>query len=748
MDAPKSNPLVPAAPSPATPVPPLSPDKSAPLKLEDIKKAPKEGAKSPELQKDKKNEPDDRLRWFFRAKISGVAGAKSDAAIAPAAPAKDTKDATLKLNKGPKGEPLKLDQIKKPTKEGIIPTPTTFKSEADSPLGFVGTELEKLNKLGDKKATTNFVEDTLAKLLSPDNPETKTPETGELLIDSTKGDILGEPFIRLSTYQVSTAKFIINDPDDSIRKQLLKHSKIEIEAGFVNGFKLNKFVGVIFAIGRKFPDGTVVEAVDTSQKMATGAPPIQVAGAVQQPLADEKTKELVTSTFEGEAVFMGGGKGMTASHATLPLTSRVRITNTANNKTTIVTINDKSIGPGGWVLELSKDAAKALGLEQTGAIKIKAEVLETEAEKKAREAKNPKPKDAITPTTTSEKSATDVPTADGAATDTTTTPDVKKSDRKPLAPSATAETEKQQQKPVQEKLAIPTTNTASANFQAEMAKISDRSPREQNLNAKLFTNATDLKINDKSLFKLTGAGNIAVSQTMLEAAQKDAALKGQTVIARGNTVTQAAPGGGSPSGVVLDYQANRAAFIKVFVNRRMGVQLKSGYGAITVKGFNVNDKTVVSATAVSTQPPKQHPTGVIQAPEWGTIKLSEPIIPGSPYTWATATRNGERVPTKDVMGKIIQICQVITPLTAKTVGAGKSWGITSWYRDPATNAATPGAAAQSEHMTGGAVDFYYDTNGGEMALFRELEGSYEGGLAVKHGGFVHIDVGPRGRWNY
>lgn len=757
MDEPKSKPLVPTVPPPSAKTPPLSPDKSAPLKLEDLKKPPKEAAKPPGSE-DKKTEPDDRLRWFFRVKISGVAGVKSDAATAPAPPAKDNKDLALKLDqlkKGPKNESLKLDQLKKPAKEGIIPTPTSFKSDANAGKSFVDTELAKLNELGDKKAATNFVEDTLAKLLAPDNPEAKAPEVGEILIDSTKGDILGIPYIKLCTHQVSTARFTVNDPDDSIRKQLLKHSKIEIEAGFVNGFKINKFVGVIFSIGRKFPDGTEVEAVDNSQKMATGAPAIQIAGAVQQPLADEKTKEIITSTFEGEAVFMGGGKGMTATHATLPLTSRVRITNTANNKTTIVTINDKSIGPGGWVMELSKDAAKALGQEQTGAIKIKAEVLETEAEKKIREAKNPKPKEATTPPVAGKPAAV-TPTA-GAATApaapdsmdaTPTTPEVKKSDRKPLAPSATAETEKQQQQPVQEKLAIPTSNNASANFQEKMAKISERSPREQNLNTGLFTKATDLKINDKSLFKLTGAGNVSVSQTMLEAAQKDAALKGQTIIARGNTVTQSAPGGGSPSGVVLDYQANRAAFIDVSVKRRMGVQLQSGFGAITVKGFNVNDKTVVSATAVSTQPPKQHPTGIIQAPEWGTIKLADPIVPGSPYTWGIATRNGERVPPdKNVMGEIIKIAQVITPLTAKTVGADKSWNITSWYRDPAANSAA-GSSAGSWHLRGGAVDFYFETNGGEMGLHRELDGSYDGGLAVSPGSFVHIDVGPNRRWTY
>jgi hypothetical protein len=726
---PSTKPIAPTAPASVT-----APKSDTTLNI-DLKKPPKEASKS-----DKK-EGDDRLRWFFRAKISGVAGVKSDGATAPAPPSpepgkgdlQDRLVAQLEELKGLKKPALaepKIDSSRQAleTKLGK----SNEKPTSDKKVGsnFVETELAKL-MTSDKKVGSNFVETELAKLMAPDNKDGKPPETGEIVIDSTKGDILGVPFIRLSTYQTSTAKFIINDPDDSIRKQLLKHSKIEIEAGFVNGFKINKFVGVLFAIGRKFPDGTEVEAVDTSQKMATGAPAIQAPGGTEEPLKDEKTDERISSTFEGEAIFMGGGVGMTATHATLPLTSRVRITNTANNKTAIVTINDKSIGPGGWVLELSKDAAKAMGMTGTGAIRVKGEVMETELEKEAREKKEGKPKTAAPVVGKTDASKTDAP----------------KVDRKPLAPSATADTEKKKEKPTSTQPTTPTFNAASANFEADMAKLGDRNPKDQILNTEVFTKATDLKVSDKSLFKLTGAGKVAMSQTMLEATQKDAALKGQTVIARGNTVTQAAPGTGTPSGVVLDYQKNRAAFIDVNVKRRMGVQLQSGYGAITVKGFNVNDKTMVSATAVSTQPPKQHPTGVIQAPEWGTIKLADPIIPGSPYTWAIATRNGERVPTKEVMGQIIKICQVITPLTAKSVGAGKSWNITSWYRDPAANAAA-GGAAQSYHLQGGAVDFYYETNGGEMALYRELEGSYDGGLAVCAGSFVHIDVGARGRWNY
>jgi hypothetical protein len=707
---------------PIAPAPPAATPKSdTALKAIDLKKTPKEAPKSEE----KKGE-DDRLRWFFRAKISGTAGVKSDGATAPAPPglvdknSKDSKDDLLG----------KLEKLKKELEKPALAKPT-IDSSRQAIEAALGKSKEKA--VANKKTVGNFVETELDKLMAPDSKEAKPPETGEIVIDSTKGDILGVPFIRLSTYQTSTAKFTINDPDDSIRKQLLKHSKIEIEAGFVNGFKINKFVGVLFAIGRKFPDGTEVEAVDTSQKMATGAPAIQAPGGTEEPLKDDKTDERISSTFEGEAIFMGGGVGMTATHATLPLMSRVRITNTANNKTAIVEINDKSIGPGDWVLELSKDAAKAMGMTGTGAIRVKGEVMETALEKEARENKEGKPKTAAPVTGKTSSDKTDAPAP--------------KVDRKPLAPSATADTEKKKEKSTSTQPTTPTFNAASANFEADMAKLGDRNPKDQVLNAEIFTKATDLKVKDNSLVKLTGAGKVAMSQTMMEATQKDASLKGQTVIARGNTVTQAAPGTGTPSGVVLDYQTNRAAFIKVDVKRRMGVQLQSGYGAVTVKGFNVNDKTMVSATAVSTQPPKQHPTGVIQAPEWGTIKLADPIIPGSPYTWAIATRNGERVPTKEVMNQIIKICQVITPLTAKSVGAGKSWNITSWYRDPAANAAAQGAA-QSYHLTGGAVDFYYETNGGEMALYRELEGSYEGGLAVKHGGFVHIDVGPRGRWNY
>lgn len=707
------------------------------INLDDIKKTPKRKQADPPSAP-QKNEPDDRLRWFFRAKISGVSGVKSDKAIEPGETefkiAKDLKfeglEKELKGLKDPQNtdvlsllSQLKKDNPKKSSSGSVVPKPNTFVSESLGEQSIVD-KLEELKKTPDKSKIVDAILEGIKQAKNKTNKKEKegdTPDTGEMLIDSMKGDILGIPYIRQTTYQVSTAEFVINDPDDSIRKQLHKHSKVEIEAGFVNGFKVPKFVGVIFSITRKFPDGTKVEAVDNSQKMATGAPPVQVPGSTEQPLVDDKTGEKVTSTFEGEAVFMGGGVGLTATHATLPLTSRVRITNTANNKTAIVTINDKSANPGGWVLELSKDAAKAMGMTETGSIRVKAEVLETKVEKD----KDNEAKKTIKPQPSDSNSTT----------------------RKPLAPSATKETEDKLLSTLQEKPVVPTSNEASVGFQKEMNKLGDRNPKEQILNARLFTEASDLKLNDQSLFKLSTAGNVTISSTMLEVAQKDAALRGQTLIARGNTVTVSAPGTGTPSGVILDYQQNRAAFINASVKRRMGVQLQSGYGAITVKGFNVNDKTVVSATAVSTQPPKQHPTGIIQVPEWGKVKLDDPIVPGSPYTWGIATRNGERIPTKEIMGNIVKIAQVISPLTEKTVGAGKTWGITSWYRDVAANTAA-GGAANSYHMTGGAVDFYYDVNGGEMALYRELEGSYDGGLAVNPGSFVHIDVGPKGRWTY
>nr|WP_245256539.1 septal ring lytic transglycosylase RlpA family protein [Bartonella tamiae] len=72
---------------------------------------------------------------------------------------------------------------------------------------------------------------------------------------------------------------------------------------------------------------------------------------------------LHSKTASGE---MMNPSAMTAAHKTLPLGSKIRVTNQRNGKTIIVRINDRGPFIRGRVLDLSKGAASQLGFIQSG----------------------------------------------------------------------------------------------------------------------------------------------------------------------------------------------------------------------------------------------------------------------------------------------------------------------------------------------------------------------------------------------
>ena len=98
--------------------------------------------------------------------------------------------------------------------------------------------------------------------------------------------------------------------------------------------------------------------------------------------------EYTGDSFSGRASFYHepqplatGGRynpyGITAAHRTLPLGSKVRVTNKRNGKSVTVTINDR--GPAAWtgkVIDLSLGAAQEIGLSfKQGWTDITADVL-------------------------------------------------------------------------------------------------------------------------------------------------------------------------------------------------------------------------------------------------------------------------------------------------------------------------------------------------------------------------------------
>lgn len=67
---------------------------------------------------------------------------------------------------------------------------------------------------------------------------------------------------------------------------------------------------------------------------------------------------------------------MTAAHLTLPFNTRVKVTNKANGKTVVVRINDRGPFVEGRIIDLSRSAAKKLGLLITGLAEVKIEKVE------------------------------------------------------------------------------------------------------------------------------------------------------------------------------------------------------------------------------------------------------------------------------------------------------------------------------------------------------------------------------------
>lgn len=76
---------------------------------------------------------------------------------------------------------------------------------------------------------------------------------------------------------------------------------------------------------------------------------------------------LTSKTASGERM---NPAAMTAAHRTLPLGSKIRVTNQSNGKSLVVRINDRGPFIKGRVLDLSKGAARKLGFINAGHTKV------------------------------------------------------------------------------------------------------------------------------------------------------------------------------------------------------------------------------------------------------------------------------------------------------------------------------------------------------------------------------------------
>ena len=82
--------------------------------------------------------------------------------------------------------------------------------------------------------------------------------------------------------------------------------------------------------------------------------------------------------FEGRKTASGElfhQDSLTAAHKTLPFGSIVKVTNLKNSRSVIVRVNDRGMQGKKRVIDLSKAAAKEIGMLGSGLVRVKVEVI-------------------------------------------------------------------------------------------------------------------------------------------------------------------------------------------------------------------------------------------------------------------------------------------------------------------------------------------------------------------------------------
>ena len=133
------------------------------------------------------------------------------------------------------------------------------------------------------------------------------------------------------------------------------------------------------------------EVAEVPRAAAVAAPDTEVTAA--EPKAQEVAAQPIGT---GKASYYGPGlagnptasgepfdpKVLTAAHRTLPFGSRVRVTNAANGASVVVRINDRGPFAKRRIIDVSRAAARRLGMIEQGIATVHLELLSTPAKAK------------------------------------------------------------------------------------------------------------------------------------------------------------------------------------------------------------------------------------------------------------------------------------------------------------------------------------------------------------------------------
>ena len=127
---------------------------------------------------------------------------------------------------------------------------------------------------------------------------------------------------------------------------------------------------------------STVETIKTLEEPAPIVAETQIA-------VDQSVQENVEHVGDGEASYYGrelagnrtasgerfNPQALTAAHRTLPLGSKIKVTNKANGKSVVVRINDRGPFHGRRVLDVSLAAAQEIGMYRAGKATVRMDLL-------------------------------------------------------------------------------------------------------------------------------------------------------------------------------------------------------------------------------------------------------------------------------------------------------------------------------------------------------------------------------------
>jgi rare lipoprotein A len=122
------------------------------------------------------------------------------------------------------------------------------------------------------------------------------------------------------------------------------------------------------------PVATTPEKDEPVRLSAVPARP-QAAGGAQ---TRHRFEGLASYYWEGKRVASGARfdpDGLSAAHPSLPFGTRLKVSDPKTGKSVVVTVNDRGPFVHGRVLDLSRGAARALGMESRGVNRVHAQVL-------------------------------------------------------------------------------------------------------------------------------------------------------------------------------------------------------------------------------------------------------------------------------------------------------------------------------------------------------------------------------------